>query len=99
MQVRAIGDRFILDEKTSAGICLRMFFCYSVNLVYGRGNWKVRTRKMAMEERMTGLVGQKLPPPQPPVIPSEASCTIQGAVGEVTGTSLKPVLEPTAGGT
>lgn len=42
-----------------------------------RHSAKVLTRKTAISARVTGSSGQKLASPQPPVIPSAASCSIQ----------------------
>src|SRR4029453_10506398 len=46
------------------------------------------TRKPAICCRVTGSLGQKLPPPQPPVIPRRASSSINGQNGLLAGTSL-----------
>src|ERR671924_672077 len=68
-------------------------------LTYGRvGILNVLLRKADIWSRVTVPPGQKLPPPHPSVIPSAASCLIQAAAQYVTGTSLNPVLAPTAGG-
>lgn len=45
--------------------------------IYGRLN--APTRKTAICARLTGVVGQNLPPPHPPVIPSADNCSIHGA--------------------
>ena len=43
------------------------------------GNPKARTRKVAIWARLTSCNGQKLPLPQPDVIPSAANCFTHGA--------------------
>ena len=43
---------------------------------------------------MFGSFGQKLPPPQPAVIPSAASCSTQAAKVEGQGTSPKIPVQP-----
>lgn len=60
------------------------------------GRLKVLTRKTAIWALVTESFGQKFPPPQPPVTPSFANCSIHAAAKALAGTSANIV--PVAGG-
>ncbi len=73
----------------------------SVKIPTGGGGTKLepcsaRRRKTAIASRVTFWVGQYFPPPHPVVMPSAASCSIQGAKGVPVVTSVN--LVPVAGG-
>ena len=54
----------------------------------GRYRPNVLTRNTAICARVTGSVGQKLPLPHPPVIPSAAIASIQSTAKLPSGTSV-----------
>ena len=52
----------------------------------------------AIWSRVTGVLGQYLPPPQPAVIPSAPNCSIQGSNPVVQVMSMNGTPDTHAGG-